>query len=98
MRAHSVSLLALLAAAACCVTPEQEPIGTSPDAIRVCAGANVLEGIDVWNQDGVIDWAQVAALGRQLAGVLSERARAFRDVEPLAIRRRGHGPRHHHRL
>jgi len=54
----------LLASAGC--APSSEPIGQSEQAVTVCP-TNVVEGIDVYDGQGTIDWASVASSGRAFA-------------------------------
>jgi GH25 family lysozyme M1 (1,4-beta-N-acetylmuramidase) len=61
--------LALLGFAACgCQAPpeEEERLGTAEEALDVCPAATV-EGLDVSDWDGTIDWKQVAGSGRAFA-------------------------------
>lgn len=44
-----------------------ECVGTSAQALKVCAGPSTLKGIDVSYYQGTVDWAKVRASGRRFA-------------------------------
>ncbi len=59
-------LLSFSAACAAPAEPEPPPTGSSAQAIMVCA-SSTLEGIDVSEYNGTIDWVQVKESGRAFA-------------------------------
>ncbi len=64
------ALLAVLLPIACVApTAEQpvEPIGTTADALKVCADGGVVRGVDVSRWQGAISWPKVKADGRVFA-------------------------------
>ena len=66
-------LLAALVTPIACVAPSVsdaepvEPIGTTSDALKVCASGAVVRGVDVSAWQGTISWSKVKADGRVFA-------------------------------
>jgi lysozyme len=59
-------LLLLILAAACETRPAGQVCGNAA-ALKVCAGPDVVHGIDVSTYQGVVDWAKVRAAGIEFA-------------------------------
>jgi lysozyme len=72
-------LLALPLLAAC--SAESEPLGTAEEAIKVCPGATILQGVDVSHYDGTIDWAQAKASGRVFGFVKATEGTGYTDPQ-----------------
>lgn len=66
MRLRTLTALAALALAACGGDSTSEPVTRTGEAVTVCP-TTVVEGVDVSDWDGTIDWDQVAASGRAFA-------------------------------
>jgi lysozyme len=64
---------------AACGGGEEDGLGTARDPIAVCAGSDVLPGVDVSHYDGTIDWAQVKASGRAFAIAKATEGTTFVD-------------------
>jgi lysozyme len=64
--AHPFLLAAALALAACSGGAPGEPVATTSEAASVCP-TTVVEGLDVYDGNGAIDWTQVAGSGRAFA-------------------------------
>jgi lysozyme len=64
--ARLLGLLAILSLAACSGAGTGEPTGETSEAVTVCP-KTVVEGIDVYDGQGTIEWAKVKADGRDFA-------------------------------
>jgi lysozyme len=62
------AMIALTAATTTgCASPAHESAESTESAVTVCAGSSTLEGLDVSDYDGAVDWAAVKSSGRSFA-------------------------------
>jgi lysozyme len=69
-RAGSLGLVGLSAAAlvgGCTLQAQREPVGHSSSAITVCAAGAVVQGVDVSDYQGTVDWPTVKSSGIDFA-------------------------------
>jgi GH25 family lysozyme M1 (1,4-beta-N-acetylmuramidase) len=72
MRPFHASIVLAVASFAGCnggePTPRHRPdVGSTEEGLKVCAGASLVEGIDVSHYEPNVDWAKVKAAGREFA-------------------------------
>lgn len=67
MRLRSLPLIFAPLLVVACIAPPEEPLGSVEEPMKICPGANTLEGIDISHWDGAIDWVKVKASGRAFA-------------------------------
>ena len=83
MRRNHVLVLFALAAACGPTNPEHPGIGlyqSDSQAATVCAGASTVQGIDVSYWQGSVNWAQVAASGRQFGYAKATQGNYYADT------------------
>ena len=66
--------------AACVTTAPGERLGTAPQA-NVCATGATLEGVDVSDYDGAVDWTQLKSSGRAFGIAKATEGASFTDTE-----------------
>jgi GH25 family lysozyme M1 (1,4-beta-N-acetylmuramidase) len=64
---RKIAPIALGMAVAGCGAPEHGEIGSFSEGVTVCAGGSTIQGIDVSQWQGSINWSQVHASGRAFA-------------------------------
>jgi MYXO-CTERM domain-containing protein len=82
-RARLGVLVAVTLAAACGSEPpagrNRADIGSVEEEAKVCAGANLVEGIDVSHYQPNVDWAAVKAAGREFAFIKASEGTGYTD-------------------
>lgn len=74
-----LTLLALLMLSGCVSEPRPLAYGVSAAANTVCATGATVDGIDVSNYDGAIDWMKVAGAGKKFAIAKATEGTGFHD-------------------
>ena len=84
MRLSHASFVLAAASLAACNSDQPTPrrhadVGSTDEALKVCPGKNVVEGLDVSHYEPTVDWAKVKASGREFAFMKATEGTGYTD-------------------